>query len=155
MSGVAQAKQLLLKLSPPSPLHFACQQRSHWQERPAHDETYVLSENLFAAAEVTGDRQYYDLAVHYLLNREWFDPLAAGQDALPSKDSYSHTIALSSGGKAYLATGEAKYKRALETPGGLWNRNDSRLAVGGRRSSLWSWERANCLRAFRILVAAF
>jgi hypothetical protein len=28
---------------------------------PPYDETYVLSENLFAAAEVAGDKKYYDL----------------------------------------------------------------------------------------------
>ncbi|MFN0121949.1 MAG: hypothetical protein ACKV2V_15755 [Blastocatellia bacterium] len=36
---------------------------------------HVLPENLFAAAEVTGERRDHDLAVHYLLDREWFDPL--------------------------------------------------------------------------------
>ena len=80
---------------------------------PPWDETYVLSENLFHVADITGDDKYRRLAVHYLLNKEWFDPLAAGQDVLPTKHAYSHTIALSSGGQAYLQLGAEKYKKAL------------------------------------------
>ena len=52
-------------------------------------------------------------SVHYLLDREWFDPLAAGVDVLPEKHAYSHTIALSSGAQAYLNLGDTKYLRAL------------------------------------------
>jgi len=114
LSGVEQAKSLLpeviakcRKFIPP------VSKDRIGKKDPPYDETYVLSENLFAAAEVTGDKQYYDLAVHYLLNPEWFDPLAAGQNVLPTKHAYSHTIALSSGGKAYLATGQERYKQAL------------------------------------------
>ena len=51
--------------------------------------------------------------MHYLLDKEWFDPLAAGIDVLPEKHAYSHTIALSSGAQAYLNLGDAKYLRAL------------------------------------------
>src|SRR3546814_3786840 len=53
------------------------------------------------------------MAVHYLLNKEWFDPLAAGQDVLPTKHAYSHTIALSSGAQAYRHLGDPKYRTAL------------------------------------------
>jgi hypothetical protein len=53
------------------------------------------------------------LAVHYLLDKEWFDPLAAGIDVLPEKHAYSHTIGLSSGAQAYLHLGDAKYLKAL------------------------------------------
>ncbi len=80
---------------------------------PPYDETFVISENLFTVAEITGDRRYHDLAVKYLLDPEWFDPLAAGKDVLPGKHAYSHTIALSSGGQAYLALGNPKYRQAL------------------------------------------
>ena len=41
------------------------------------------------------------------------DPLAAGQDVLPTKHAYSHTIALSSGAQAYLHLGDEKYRKAL------------------------------------------
>jgi uncharacterized protein len=80
---------------------------------PPYDETYVLPENLFTAAEMTGDRRYRELAVKYLLDKEYFDPLAAGEDVLPSKHAYSHAIALSSAAKAYFELGEPKYKAAI------------------------------------------
>jgi uncharacterized protein len=55
--------------------------------------------------------------VHYLLDTEWFNPLAAGIDVLPEKHAYGHTIALSSGAQAYLNLGDAKYLRALPVTG--------------------------------------
>jgi uncharacterized protein len=114
LSNVTQAKQLLPELIAKCRKFISPVSKDRVGKKdPPYDETYVLSENLFAAAEVTGDKQYYDLAVHYLLNSEWFDPLAAGQNVLPTKHAYSHTVALSSGGKAYLAMGQAKYKDAL------------------------------------------
>jgi hypothetical protein len=130
LSGVAQAKQLLPEVIAKCRRYISPVSRDRIGKKdPPYDETYVLSENLFAAAEVTGDRQYYDLAVHYLLNPEWFDPLAAGQDVLPTKHAYSHTMALSSGGQAYLATGDPKYKRALEN---AWRFMEAqRFASGG------------------------
>ncbi len=114
LSGVEQAKQLLPEVIAKCRAFISPVSKDRVGKKdPPYDETYVLPENLFAAAEVTGDSQYHDLAVHYLLDREWFDPLAAGQNVLPTKHAYSHTIALSSGGKAYLATGKDKYKQAL------------------------------------------
>ncbi|MCI0336484.1 MAG: glycoside hydrolase family 127 protein [Acidobacteria bacterium] len=113
--GVEQAKELLPKvIAKCLPYISPVSKDRIGKKDPPYDETYVLSENLFAAAEVTGDRKYYDLAAHYLLDPEWFDPLAAGKDVLPTKHAYSHIIALSSGGQAYLATGNPKYKKALE-----------------------------------------
>ncbi len=81
---------------------------------PPWDETYVLSENLFHVARVTGDRKYHDLAVHYLLNKEWFDPLSKGIDVLPEKHAYSYTVGLSSGAQAYLNLNDRKYLDALK-----------------------------------------
>ena len=130
LSGIEQAKALLpAVIAKCRPFISPISKDRIGKKDPPYDETYVLSENLFAAAEVTGDQQYYDLAVHYLLDREWFDPLAAGNDVLPSKHAYSHTIALSSGGKAFLATGNPKYKQALEN---AWRfMEPQRFASGG------------------------
>ncbi len=130
LSGVAQAKELLPEvIAKCRPFISPLSKDRIGKKDPPYDETYVLSENLFAAAEVTGDSKYYDLAVHYLLDTEWFDPLAAGKDVLPTKHAYSHTIALSSGGQAYLATGNPKYKRALEN---AWHFMEAqRFASGG------------------------
>ncbi|GAA0585679.1 beta-L-arabinofuranosidase domain-containing protein [Rhizomicrobium electricum] len=80
---------------------------------PPYDETYVLSENMFAAARVTGDNKFRALGEHYLLNKEFFDPLSKGQDVLPHAHAYSHAICLSSGAAAYLEIGDDKYKNAL------------------------------------------
>lgn len=82
---------------------------------PPYDETFVMPENLFTAAEITGNATFASLAERYLLDREFFDPLAAGDDPFPGQHAYSHAIALSSGAKAYLTLGDAKYKRAMET----------------------------------------
>ena len=96
---------------------------------PPYDETYVLPENLFHVADITGDDKYRAMAVHYLLNKEWFDPLASGQDVLPSKHAYSHTIALSSGAQAYLHLGDPKYREALKN---AWTfMEPQRFASGG------------------------
>lgn len=81
---------------------------------PPYDETYVMPENLFSAHQITGNPAFRDLALKYLLNREYFDPLARGENPLPGQHAYSHAIALSSAGKAYLTLADAKYKRAMQ-----------------------------------------
>lgn len=78
-----------------------------------YDEPYILPENLFRVWELTGDRQYFEMAKKYLLNAEFFDPLAEGRNILPGKHGYSHVIALSSGAKAYEVLGDEKYLRAI------------------------------------------
>src|SRR5207247_751746 len=78
-----------------------------------YDEPYILPENLFNAYEATGEKQFLEMAKLYLLNKEFFDPLSQNQNILPGKHSYSHTIALSSGAKAYQVLGEQKYLDAI------------------------------------------
>ena len=80
---------------------------------PPYDETYVMPENLFAAHELTGDPAFHELAIRYLLDRGYFDPLARGENPLPGQHAYSHAIALSSAGKAYLTLAEPKYREAM------------------------------------------
>jgi DUF1680 family protein len=114
LSGVEEAKRLLPVTIDKCLPHISPVSRDRvGKKEPPYDETYVISENLFHVATITGDDRYRKLAVHYLLDREWFDPLAAGIDVLPEKHAYSHTIALSSGAQAYLNLGDAKYLRAL------------------------------------------
>jgi len=81
---------------------------------PPYDETYVMPENLFTAASLTGNPGFRDLALRYLLDRELFDPLSRGDDPFPGQHAYSHAIALSSGAKAWLVLGDPKYKQALD-----------------------------------------
>ncbi len=78
-----------------------------------YDEPYILPENLFLAAAQTGERRYLEMARKYLLDRDYFDPLASGRDVLPGKHAYSHVIALSSAAKAYEVLGETKYLDAI------------------------------------------
>lgn len=114
LSGVEQAKTLLpITIEKCRPYISPVSRDRIGKVDPPYDETYVLSENLFHVAEITGQEKYRQMAIHYLLNKEWFDPLAAGQDVLPTKHAYSHTIALSSGAQAYLHLGDEKYRKAL------------------------------------------
>ena len=80
---------------------------------PPYDETYVMPENLFAAYELTGRHEFQELALNYLLDRDFFDPLAVNENVLPGRHAYSHAIALSSAAKAYLVLGDEKYRRAM------------------------------------------
>lgn len=84
------------------------------KKNPPYDETYVMPENLFAAHELTGNPLFKDLAIRYLLDKEFFDPLSRGDNPLPGQHAYSHAIALSSGGKAFLTSGDHKYQAALQ-----------------------------------------
>lgn len=130
LSGVARAKELLPTVIDKCVPYISPVSRDRiGKVNPPYDETYVLPENLFLVADITGDDKYRAMAVHYLLDKEWFDPLAAGQDVLPEKHAYSHTIALSSGAQAYLHLGDPKYRRALEN---AWKfMEPQRFASGG------------------------
>lgn len=88
-------------------------------KNPPYDEPYVLPENLFRAHAATKDARYLELAKRYLLDRDFFDPLARGENILPGKHGYSHVIALSSGAQAYERLGDEKYLRALRNAWGM------------------------------------
>jgi hypothetical protein len=130
LSGVQEAKALLpIVIDKCMPFISPVSKDRIGKVDPPWDETYVMSENLFHVADITGDDKYRRMAVHYMLDKEWFDPLAAGQDVLPLKHAYSHTIALSSGGQAYLQMGAGKYKQALVN---AWDYMEpQRFASGG------------------------
>ncbi|RIA43769.1 hypothetical protein DFR49_1998 [Hephaestia caeni] len=114
LSGVERAKELMpIVIDKCLPYISPVSRDRIGKVDPPYDETYVISENLFHVADITGDDRFRAMAVHYMLNKEWFDPLAAGQDVLPTKHAYSHTIALSSGAQAYRHLGDPKYRTAL------------------------------------------
>jgi len=115
LSKVGDARELLNRvLAGAMPLLPAKGHDRIGKKAPPYDETFVMPENLFTAAELTGNTTFTELAHRYLLDREFFDPLAAGDDPFPGQHAYSHAIALSSGAKAYLTFGDSKYKRAVE-----------------------------------------
>ena len=115
LSNTADARDLLNRvLAGAMPLLPSKGRDRIGKKDPPYDETFVMPENLFTAAKLTGNPAFTELAHRYLLDREFFDPLAAGDDPFPGQHAYSHAIALSSGAKAYLTEGDSKYKRALE-----------------------------------------
>jgi uncharacterized protein len=115
LSGLERAKDVMERILAGSEHLLPAEGRDRVEKlNLPYDETYIMSENLFTLAEITGNARFHDLAIRYLLDREFFDPLAEGRDPLPKQHAYSHTIALSSGGMAWLKLGDPKYKRALE-----------------------------------------
>ncbi len=76
------------------------------------DETYTLPENLFLAYRLTGNPRYRELAIRFIEDDFYFDPLAAGDNVLPGEHAYSHVNAFSSAMQSYLVLGKEKYLRA-------------------------------------------
>jgi uncharacterized protein len=130
-AGVSQARELLPRVFHGAIRYIPDRGRDRIGKKdPPYDETYVLPESLFSAYELTGDRALYDRAVAYLLDRDFFDPLAAGVDVLPGRHAYSHVIALSSAGKARIVLGDEKYRQSMA---GAWEllRLNQQYATGG------------------------
>jgi uncharacterized protein len=73
------------------------------------DESYTIPENLFLAYQRGAGNRYRDLAVQYLDDPTWFDPLARGVNVLAGKHAYSYVNSLSSAMQAYLTLGSAKH----------------------------------------------
>ncbi|HUO97941.1 MAG TPA: beta-L-arabinofuranosidase domain-containing protein [Rhizomicrobium sp.] len=78
------------------------------------DETYTLPENLYLAYKRGAGSRFRALAARYLLDKDYFDPLAAGQNVLPGRHAYSHMNALSSAMQAWLTDGSAKHFKAAK-----------------------------------------
>ncbi len=89
--------------------------RPHRQERPAlRRDLRDAGESLHRSQTDRQHSAFQDLALKYMLDREYFDRLANGEDPFPGQHAYSHAIALSSAGKAYQIGGDEKYKRAMQ-----------------------------------------
>ena len=78
------------------------------------DESYTLPENLFLAYQRGAGQRYRQLAIRYLDDRTYFDPLAEGKNVLAGKHAYSYVNALSSAMQAYLTLGSEKHLRAAK-----------------------------------------
>ncbi len=78
------------------------------------DESYTNPENLFLAYQRGAGDQYRDIAMPYLDNSTWFDPLARGENVLAGKHAYSYVNSLSSSMQAYITLGDEKYLRATK-----------------------------------------
>ncbi len=93
------------------------------------DETYTLPENLYLAAARGGGDRYRTLARRYLLDKTYFDRLAAGENVLPHRHAYSHLNALNSAMQAYLTDGSDKHLQAAKN--GMGFVLDQSFATGG------------------------
>jgi DUF1680 family protein len=76
------------------------------------DESYTNPENLFLAYQRGAGPRYRDLAIRFLDDTTWFDPLARGENVLAGKHAYSYVNSLSSAMQAYLTLGSGKHLRA-------------------------------------------
>lgn len=76
------------------------------------DESYTMPENLFLAYQRGAGKRYYDMALAYLDDKPWFDPLSRNEDVLNGRHAYSHVNSLSSAAMAYLVAGSEKHLRA-------------------------------------------
>lgn len=177
LAGVGEAKELLPRVIGAAqrfiPDHTYDRNADSPKQAP-YDEPYILPENLFKTYALTGEKKFLDLAKLYLLDKEFFDPLARGENILPGKHGYSHVIALSSGAKAYEVLGEEKYLRAIRNAwemieqtqqyaSGAWAPNetfvkpDSEELAGSLRTTRNHFETACCayahLKLARYLMA--
>jgi len=76
------------------------------------DESYTCPENLFLAYQQGAGERYRDLAIRFLDDQTFFDPLARGENVLAGKHAYSYVNSLSSAMQAYLTLGSEKHLRA-------------------------------------------
>jgi DUF1680 family protein len=76
------------------------------------DEPYTLPENLFLAYQRGAGERYKQLATRFLLDKTYFEPLAAGKNVFPGKHAYSYVNALNSAMQAYFTLGSEMHLRA-------------------------------------------
>jgi len=69
------------------------------------DESYTMPENLFLAYQRGAGRRYYNLALQYLDDKTWFDPLSRNQNVLNGRHAYSYVNSLNSAMMAYMVAG--------------------------------------------------
>jgi DUF1680 family protein len=76
------------------------------------DEPYTLPENAFLAWQRGAGSRYRDLAVRFLADDWYWNPLAANENVLPGKHAYSHVNAMSSAMQAYFVLGSEEHLQA-------------------------------------------
>jgi hypothetical protein len=103
------------------------------------DESYTLPENLFLAYQRGAGESYKQLAIRYLDDATYFDPLAAGENVFAGRHAYSYVNALNSAMQAYLTLGSEKHLRAA--------RNAFEMLVTTQSFATGGWGPDETLRA--------
>jgi DUF1680 family protein len=125
------ATDAVLPHLPPKAMARSEQYREpHPDEAYCWDETYTLPENFFLAWQRGAGNRYRDLAVRFLEDDLYFNPLADGQNVLPGEHAYSHVNALSSAMQAWLVLGSEKHLAAARN-GFAFLRDTQSFATGG------------------------
>lgn len=93
------------------------------------DESYTNSENMFLAYQRGAGRRYYELALQYLDDKTWFDPLSRNENVLGGRHAYSYVNSLSSAMMAYLVAGSEKHLHAARNAFGMLQAQS--FATGG------------------------
>ncbi|MFN2974752.1 glycoside hydrolase family 127 protein [Terriglobus aquaticus] len=125
------ATDVVLPFLPPKALNRAeMAERPHPNVAWTWDESYTLPENFFLAYQRSGDVRYRELAIRFLQDDTYFNPLSEGKNVLPGEHAYSHLNALCSAVQAYLVTGSEKHLRAA-TNGFNFVLSTQSFATGG------------------------
>ena len=149
LSALSRATDAVMPFLPPHALtRPEMAARPHPNIAYTWDESYTLPENFFLAWKRSGDKRYLALAQRFLEDKDYFDPLAEGDNVLPHRHAYSHVNALSSASQAYLVLGSEKHLRAAKNGFGFvlaqsfatggWGPNEAfvELGSGGLGDSL-------------------
>lgn len=104
--------------------------RPHTDESFCWDEPYTLPENQFIAFQRGAGARYRELAIRFLADDWYWNPLAHGENVLPGKHAYSHVNAMSSAMQAYLVLGSDMHLRAARN-GFEFLRTTQSFATGG------------------------
>ena len=125
------ATDAVLPHLPPKAMARSEQYREpHPDEAYCWDETYTLPENFFLAWQRGAGNRYRDLALRFLEDDLYFNPLADGRNVLPGEHAYSHVNALSSAMQAWLVLGSRKHLTAAQNGFGFL-RDTQSFATGG------------------------
>lgn len=92
------------------------------------DETYTLPEDFFLAYQRSNDSRYRQLGERFIYH-EFYNRLAADDNAFPGMHAYSHVNTLSSAMQSYFVLGDEKYLRAATN--GLRMVQEQSYATGG------------------------
>jgi hypothetical protein len=78
------------------------------------DESYTVPENQFLAYQRGAGARYRELAVRFLNDKTFFDPLSRGEHVLAGRHAYSYVNSLSSAAQAFLTLGSEKHLQAAQ-----------------------------------------